>query len=92
MLKVTKIIEVSSGYLICELNNGLRKKIDIAPLIKRHKKFRGIEKFKNEAFVKTADIGLFGEIYWKEAITTSSNEKWNYDISPEYINAFGETV
>ena len=43
-------------------------------------------------FLKTAQIGQFGEIYWKDVVTSSSNEKWNYDISPEFINFHGESI
>lgn len=33
-----------------------------------------------------------GEIFWKNIITTSNNEKWNYDISPEFIFHNGITI
>ena len=43
-------------------------------------------------FLKNAKIGTFGEIYWKDAVYNSTNEKWNYDISPEYINFNGVSI
>ena len=42
--------------------------------------------------LKNAKIGAFGEIYWKDAVYNSTNEKWNYDISPEYINFNGVSI
>jgi hypothetical protein len=92
MIRVTKILKIDSGKIVCQLNNGTKKSIDVKPLIEKHSIFEGIEQLKNETFLKTAQIGEFGEIYWKDAVTTSSKQKWNYDISPEYINYFGESV
>ncbi len=92
MIRVVKILKVDSGNIICELNNGTKKKVDINPLIQKHARFEGISQLKNEDFLKTAQIGEFGEIYWKDAVTTSGKQKWNYDISPEYINFFGESI
>lgn len=92
MIKVVRILEIDSTYIICEMNNGAKKKLNIAPLIKMHAAFKGIEQLNNENFFRKVQVGEMGEIFWKDAVTTSSNQTWNYDISPEYINFYGENV
>ena len=39
MYKVTKILEISPYFIICEINDILVKKIDILPLLENHKNF-----------------------------------------------------
>jgi hypothetical protein len=92
MLRVIHILKFEQGALVCELNNGHKKRIQIQPLVNKHAHFKGIDQLNNADFFQKAKIGELGEIYWKDAVCTSSNEKWNYDISPEYIEAFGEAV
>ena len=92
MLRVIDILKFEQGSLVCELNNGNKKRIQIQPLVHKHAHFKGIEQLNNNDFIRKAKIGELGEIYWEDAVSTSSNEKWNYDISPEYIEAFGEAV
>ncbi len=92
MIKVIKIIKIQSKFIDCELNNGIKKRITLGPLFKKHSNFKGIEQLQNMQFLKTAQIGQFGEIYWKDVVTSSNNEKWNYDISPEFINFHGESI
>jgi len=92
MIRVINILEIQQEYIDCELNNGTKKRIALLPLLEKHSNFKGIEQFQNLQFLKNAKIGEFGEIYWKDAITTSSNEKWNYDISPEFINFNGVSI
>jgi hypothetical protein len=92
MLRVINIVNIEQDSLVCELNNGHRKRIFIQPILKKHAHFKGIEKLNNIDFLQKAKIGKMGEIYWEDAVYTSSYEKWNYDISPEYIDAFGEPV
>jgi hypothetical protein len=92
MFKVKKIIEVTPYSIICELNNGILKKLDILPLIEKHSNFKGIDQLKNKARFESVAIGEMGEIFWKNIITTPKNEKWNYDISPEYIFYNGITL
>lgn len=92
MIRVVKIIEIQQDYIDCELNNGIKKRLALHPLLEKHSNFKGIEKFQNLQFLKNAKIGAFGEIYWKDAVQTSSNEKWNYDISPEFINFNGVSI
>ena len=85
MLKIKKIIEITDFVIICEFNNGLKKKLNVSPLIENHKHLNGIEKLQNNMIFKQVAIGDMGEIYWKNIITSKSNELWNYDISPEFI-------
>jgi hypothetical protein len=92
MFKVKKIITVTPYSIVCELNNGILKKLDILPLIEKHSNFKGIDQLKNKATFESVAIGDMGEIFWKNIITTSNNEKWNYDISPEFIFHNGITI
>jgi hypothetical protein len=92
MFKVNKIIAVTPYSIVCELNNGILKKLDILPLIEKHANFQGIDQLKNKATFESVAIGDMGEIFWKNIITTSNNEKWNYDISPEFIFHNGITI
>lgn len=36
MVKVKKIVSVSPYSIVCELNDGILKKLEILPLIERH--------------------------------------------------------
>ena len=89
MFKVKKIVEVTPYSIVCELNNGIFKKLDILPLIEKHSNFNGIDQLKNKSTFESVAVGEMGEIFWENIITFSNNEKWNYDISPEYIYNFG---
>ena len=92
MFKVKIIIEVTPYSIVCELNNGILKKLDILPLIEKHANFKGIDQLKDKTTFESVAIGDMGEIFWKNIITTSNNEKWNYDISPEFIFHNGITI
>lgn len=92
MFKVKKIVEVKPYSIVCELNNGVLKKLEILPLIEKHSNFKGIDQLKDIATFESVAIGEMGEIFWKNIITTSSNEIWNYDISPEFIFHNGITL
>lgn len=86
MLKIEKIVAIKPYKIICLFNNGIEKTIDILPLLENHKHLLGIEKLKNETVFNAAQIGKFGEIYWKNIIQNNkSNELWDYDISPEFV-------
>ena len=92
MFKVKKIVEVKPYSIICELNNGVLKKLEILPLIEKHSNFNGIDQLKDKTTFESVAIGEMGEIFWENIITTSDNEKWNYDISPEFIFHNGITL
>jgi hypothetical protein len=91
MIKVAKIVEIAPYYIVCDFNNGVKKRLEILPLIESQKKFRGIELLKEKEIFESARIGIMGEVLWKDIITIK-NELWNYDISPEFIFYNGTTV
>lgn len=91
MFKVTKIIEVSPYFIICEVNDSFVKKVNVLPLLENHKKLKGIEKLKDFKNFSKVKIGSFGELFWEDIIENSSGI-WNYDISPEFIMEYGENV
>jgi len=91
MLKAVKISEIAPYYIVCDLNNGIKKRLEILPLIEAQKRFEGMETLKDKEIFALARIGEMGEIYWKDIITIR-NEHWNYDISPEFIFQNGETI
>ncbi len=92
MYKVKKIIEVVPYSITCELNNGVLRKVDMKSIFENHSHLNGIKQLKNENVFKSVAIGEMGEIFWKDIIISKSNEKWNYDISPEYIYYHGTTI
>ncbi|WP_310559480.1 hypothetical protein [Flavobacterium sp.] len=92
MFKVKKIVAVRPYSIVCEMNTGILKKLEILPLIEQHSNFKGIEQLKDKATFESVAIGEMGEIFWENIITFSDNEKWNYDISPEFIFYNGITV
>ena len=91
MIKVTKIVEIAPYYIVCNLNNGVKKRLEILPLIENQKSIQGVELLKDQKIFESAGIGIMGEIFWKDLITIK-NERWNYDISPEFIFYNGRTV
>jgi hypothetical protein len=93
MLKVISIDHIRPYEIICSLNNGSKRLIDVKPLLEKHRHFSGIsDLFKGEHFMK-AEIGETGEICWRQAVRFSAEEEaWDYDISPEYIYYEGKKV
>lgn len=91
MIKVTKIVEIAPYYIICDMSNGVKKRLEILPLIESQKRLQGIELLKEKKVFESAGIGEMGEIFWKD-IVTIKNGRWNYDISPEFIFYNGSTV
>jgi hypothetical protein len=92
MIRVDKIVEIKPFYVICCLNNGISKKLDVASLIEKHANLKGIGQLKDVEYLKSAAIGELGEIFWKDTIETAQDEKWNYDISPEFIFYHGLNI
>lgn len=92
MIQVTQIVVIDNMSIICELNNGSRRKIAMLPIIEQHQHINGVSKLKDSAVLKSAKIGEMGEIYWKNLVLNSKNEYWNYDISPEFVYLHGEVV
>ncbi len=92
MYKVHKIIQIDDFAIVCQLNNGLQKRIEILPLIEKHAHLNGINQLKVKAVFEKVNIGTMGELYWENLIISKSNEMWNYDISPEYIYNNGVSI
>ncbi|MCB9427128.1 MAG: DUF2442 domain-containing protein [Flavobacteriales bacterium] len=86
MLRVEKILKIEPYRIVCLFNNGIEKAINVLPLIENHKHLNGIEQLKEPNVFARAKIGDFGEIVWESIIRNSkTNERWDYDISPEFI-------
>ncbi|MFZ1749747.1 MAG: hypothetical protein WAU01_06130 [Saprospiraceae bacterium] len=68
------------------------KRINLQLLLVKHSNLRGIDKFEDDEYLKSARIGIFGEIYWPDTITNSDGDLWNYDISPEFVAFHGEDI
>ncbi|MCB9310770.1 MAG: hypothetical protein H6567_11985 [Lewinellaceae bacterium] len=51
-----------------------------------------IQKLKDSTYLKMAQIGSLGEIFWPETIFGKDGKTWNYDISPEFIFHCGDDV
>lgn len=92
MIKVLEILEVNPETVICRLSNNELKKIFLKPLISKHRHLKGIEKMEESNYVQKAKVGIFGEIFWPDTIINEDGDSWNYDISPEYIYFFGESI
>jgi hypothetical protein len=54
---------------------ALKKELPLVHYLKKHFNIKGIEQLQNMQFLKTAQIGKFGEIHWKDFVTSSNNEK-----------------
>ncbi|TXF76315.1 DUF4160 domain-containing protein [Chryseobacterium sp.] len=89
--RVTKILEIKSTEIICEINGEVVFQLDIHPLLNKHHHLAGIEKLKNQKVFKTVEIGEMGELRWKNLIFLNG-EFWNYDISPEFIVHRGKRI
>lgn len=92
MLRVSKIVSINQQFILCELNNGLQRKLDINSIIENHHHINGVLQLKDLTILKTAQIGEMGEIFWSNLVLNSKNETWNYDISPEFVFENGEDV
>jgi hypothetical protein len=92
MIKVVEILEVNRKHIICRLSNNDMKKVNLKPLISNHKHLNGIEKLNDSDYLKLAQIGILGEIFWPETIISECGDTWNYDISPEFIYHCGEDI
>ena len=92
MLKVISIDHIEPYLLTCSFNNGSKRILDVKPLFQNHKHLNGISDLLEEKRFLSAEIGIMGEILWKNSIRTSNNELWDYDISPEFIYREGRKL
>ena len=76
MLTVVNV-DYEGGYtLLCEFNEGVRKRVDLTPLLKypAFEKLRDVKQF--------IQFGLDQTIFWKNGA----------DIAPEYLYAHGQAI
>lgn len=72
-----KDVEYEGGYtLLCEFSDGVRKRVDLTPLLK----YSAFEELRNEK--EFIQFGLDQTIFWKNGA----------DIAPEYLYAHGIAV
>ncbi|TAH00163.1 MAG: hypothetical protein EAZ15_09700 [Sphingobacteriales bacterium] len=93
MIKIVEIISAKNFQLVCKFNTQEIKTIAIKPLLDNQKHLNGIEKLYDKNNFEKAQIGLVGEVFWKDIITTQHqilHQVWNYDISPEYAYKIGK--
>ena len=84
MLRVTELTEIKPYYIVCHLNNGEKRRLDILPILQQNSQIVGIERLTENSVFQSAHIGVMGEVCW-ENIIRINNEIWNFDISPEFI-------
>ncbi len=87
MIKITAIENIEPYFLLCRFSNNAVKKLDVYPLIQKHKGLEGIEKLLDAETFKKARIGEMGEIVWDQIIKINYQGEeliWDYDISPEF--------
>lgn len=92
MVRLQTILEVGSHYIICGLNNGEKRKLNLLPLLQKHAAIQGVSQLLELEMLKTAQIGTMGEVLWENIVTNSRNESWSYDISPDFFLKEGELV
>ena len=89
MIKAVEILEIIPFKVVCKFNTGEIKQIELASMIKNSNQYVNKKKLLEEAFFKQASIGVFGELYWKNAayFRNENNEliPCEYDLSPEFI-------
>lgn len=76
ILKVTDVEYLGGHTLLCGFNNGEKRKMDFAPLLK----YPAFEELKDEKMF--VQFGLFDTIFWSNGA----------DIAPEYLLEHGEKV
>lgn len=92
MYKVSEVFELKPYTIVCLFTNGIKKELEVLPLIESHAHLQGIEQLKNKDVFKKVAVGEMGEVFWENIIMSKTNERWNYDISPEYIFHNGITI
>jgi hypothetical protein len=93
MLKVISIDHIQPFEIICSLNDGSKRMIDVKPLLEKHHHFAGISDLLRKERFMEVEIGQMGEICWRRVIHFAGNEElWDYDISPEFIFYEGKQI
>ena len=89
MIKPVKIINVKPYEIVCELNNGEVKKINMEQILKNNSSNIDSQKLLTPDFFVSVELGELGQLFWKNA-AKMKDEKGNYficefDVSPEYF-------
>jgi hypothetical protein len=74
MIRITKIVKIEPFSIVCVLNNGAMCKLDVEPLIEKHRHLNGVEKLLDFNKFQEVQIGEMGEIKW-EGIVKFSDSK-----------------
>ena len=78
--KIKKVYPKENYTLICEFENGIKKKYDLKQLMEKYSIFKRLDK---ELFNKViVDSGGYG-ISWNEEIDLSCNELWENGYKKE---------
>ncbi len=85
MLRVTSIDHIEPFTITCSLNNGIKRRVEVKPLIRNHLHLSGISVLLESPEFMKAEIGEMGELRWRNVIQGSQGELWDYDISPEFV-------
>ena len=91
--KIVQITEIGKYYCVCRFSSGIKKKLNIEPLIKAHAGMITKDLFDFSIFSQV-NIGDFGQLYWSDAATMKDENgaliPCEYDISSEYVYHHGE--
>jgi hypothetical protein len=94
MLRIVHIQTLDNYHLAGTFNKGIKKQLNILPLVEEQKHLKGVEKLLDRTLFSTARIGIFGEIVWDNIIEITSPDGettiWDYDISPEFFFVNGK--
>ena len=63
MFKVKKIVEVKPYSIICELYNGVLKKLEILPLLETQVNCNGIDQLQDKATFENVTNGEIRELF-----------------------------
>lgn len=74
--KIKKVYPHENYILICEFENGTKKKYDLKPIIKEYPIFKKLKEDKNLFYKVIVDKGGYG-ISWDEEIDLATEELWD---------------
>ena len=90
MVRVLSIIEKKNLKLKCRLSNGMLLSLDMHPILTKHNHLDWVKDLRKVQEFDQLEIGIMGELLWKDAVRATDGSIWSYDISPEYIIEHGE--
>ncbi|MCA0365582.1 MAG: DUF2442 domain-containing protein [Bacteroidetes bacterium] len=92
MVKISKIIDIKPFEIISLFDDGEIRVLDVYPLIQKHLHLEGVDKLLETTAFEKAQLGQFGEIFWKNIVKSKDNMFLDYDISPEYFYSNGKKL